>query len=404
MWFTVAVAAAALGAASGDARKAAQLEAWGELAAARAEVEAALARDPKDPTALLVAACVELEEGDLPAAEARTRALAAAGPRPQAKVLRALIERRRRLPGEPLRDALAPAWNAAGRPDLQASALPGVDESLWLGSPAPRTDGGPHEQRTPGESLLFGGWDPAKRRAEALAAAVHPEQNAAVVNQEILAALHAGEGPRDAEAEAAILRVGEALAGVAPDNGYWEYIAWLGSGGGVAPLSAEDLDRLTGLAARPRFELPRADLLRELRSLAARFDPEHASCLAGMANLRMGPALVALQRRAEATSWDGPGGAERKARTAAVLVTIGRRLAASRTYLERMIGVGMVLQGAKLAGDRSASARAEREAKRERSRHQRATAAAKKAGTWPFSSLCADWSPDEVGWFERYLD
>ena len=76
--WTALMIAATLGAPTGDVRRAAQLEAWGDLAEARAEVEAALARDAKDPGASFVAACLDVEEGKLDAARARAASSGAA--------------------------------------------------------------------------------------------------------------------------------------------------------------------------------------------------------------------------------------------------------------------------------------------------------------------------------------
>jgi hypothetical protein len=399
MHVAVLMVVAVLGAPAGDAHRAAQLEAWGDLPAARAEVEAALGRDPKDPTARLVAACVALEEERLEVAEEHARWLERARA-PQGKVLLALVERRRRLPEESLRDAIAPAWKAAGRPDLSGSPLAGIDDSIWSGADNP----GELSRMAPGERVVFGAWARPEGSADALAASLRPEANPVSVNLSLLWAVRRGDAELNVDEAAAVARVGRVLSSVEPENGYWDFVAWEASGPRGAPLTVTDLDRLERQAGRPRFELPRDRLMLELRTLAERFDPEHARCQAGMAALGIGAPLFVLGMRAEATSWDGPGGAELKARTGRVMIAIGGRLASSRTYLERIVGVSLVTRGARLSGEPQAIEAAERTAREERDRYHRALEASRKAGTWPFSSDCRDWSPDEVTFFERYLD
>ena len=394
---------AALAAGGGDAQKAAALEAWGDLAGARAEVEAALATDPRDAAALFVAACVELEEGKLEAAAARTRALAQVWGGPRPRVLLALVERRRERPAESLRDALAPAWKLAGKPDLSGEELPGVDEDLWWD---PRTAGleRPLAEAEPGLRFLFGPVDAAAQKADALAAALHPEENPVSLNHELLDFFRRSEGALDAEDAAAVARVGRALVAADPGNGYWELAAWSAAGPGGAPLGAADLERLEHAAAQPRFELPRAALVGELRELAHRIDPERAACRAGMAGLQLGAPYIALQMRSKASTWAGRDGARRKQRAAKVTMAIGRRLAGSRTFLERLVGLTLVEQGARLTGNARLQRTAKAEAAAARDWYQRAMEASKRAGAWPFSAMCREWSPDEVEYFGRFLD
>lgn len=400
---TALLVAAALAAPAGDARRAAQLEAWGDLAEAQAEVDAALARDPRDVTARFVAACLAIERGDLAAAEARAAELSAAKV-PQGKVLRALVARRREVPGEALRDALAPAWKAAGRPDLEKAAVEGIDDALWIDAPLVSLDEPLLRTLGPGERVVFGPGSLEERRGDAVAASKEPGRNPVAVNHEVLDLLRPRRAEPEAEIAEAIARVGGALAGVDPENGYWDLVAWLASADGGAPLTAADLDRLEKVAARPRLVFPRAQLVGELERVAARFDPEHAACRAHLAGLRMGANLAALSGRAEATRWDGPDGAALKARTAKVLLRLGRGLGESRTYLERMLGLLLESRGAALSGAPEVVADVRRRGEDERSRYRRGSAAARKAGVWPFAAACREWTPDEVAYFERFLD
>lgn len=391
----------ALAAGGGDAQKAATLEAWGDLAGARKEVEAALATDPTDAAALFVAACLELEAGDPEAAEARAMELANARPVDHVKVLLTLARRQRNVPDDSLRDAVVLAWKLAGKPDLSGEELPGLDESLWFDLRTPERG---LAEAEPGVRFLFGPLDGPRRKADAFVASLHPEQNPVSLNHELLDFFHRSEGALDAEEAAAVARLGRALVAAEPGNGYWELAAWSAAGPGDAPLVPPDLERLEHAAAQPRFELPRAALMGELRELARRFDPEHAACRAGMAGLQLGTPYLALQMRLKATTWAGRDGAKRKQRAGRVAMAIGRRLAASRTFLERLVGLSLVEQGARLTGDTRGIARAEAESKAARDWYHRAMDASKRAGRWPFSAMCREWSPDEVEYFGRFLD
>lgn len=400
---TALVVAAALGAPAGDARRAAQLEAWGEPAAARAELERALGDDPRDATSLFVAACLELEAGDLRAAQRRAAALAAIGVEGRAQVLSALIERRRSLPAESLRDAIAPAWKRAGRPDVDESPLPGLDgKLLWIGLAEALTP----ERRaamTPGERVLFTYPDPREGRADALAAALAAE-NPTSVDHEVLTFLIRPSGRLDPQAARAVARLGRRLAAADPENGYWDLLAWLAASPAGAPLRAADVARLERAARRPRLELPRARLVEEIAGLAVRFDPEHARCRAGMAGLAMTPPLGLVEARLAATRWSGAGGAALKRRAGKAALAIGQRLGASRAYLDRLAGLSLAAAGARLAGERGAQAEAEARLSEARYRHEKALEARRQAGFWPFAAECRDWTPDEVGYFERFLD
>jgi hypothetical protein len=258
---------------------------------------------------------------------------------------------------------------------------------------------------SPGERFLLGGGSVGEvRHGEALVAAAHPEQNSVIVNHELLGTLGYSPEPLGAETTEAVARVGRAIVSADRENGYWEFAVWLGSAQRAAPLTSSDLDALEHAASQPRFEFPRDRAMAELRTIAQRIDPEHARCRASVATLRLGVPLGLLQRHAKATSWDGPEGAELKQRTSRVMMAIGRKLAASPTFVERLVGLSLAAKGAELGGDPQAAAQARQEWQTAFDRYHAGSAAMKKAGTWPFSAMCADWTPDEVGYFGRFLE
>src|SRR6266511_3934445 len=106
------------------AQHAALLHMRGEFTAARAEIEAVLAKHPSDASALFTAASFEIESGDPTAASRYVSKLERLSPAPtQARVLAALIARRQRQPQERIDDSLIEAWKEVGRPDLASTPL-----------------------------------------------------------------------------------------------------------------------------------------------------------------------------------------------------------------------------------------------------------------------------------------
>lgn len=400
MHWTALMMAAALGAPTGDVRRAAQLEAWGDLAEARAEVDVALARDAKDPGAVLVAACLDLEEGKLDAARARAEAPPLAE-LPQARVLRALVERRRAHPEEKLRDALAPAWKAAGRPELNAAEIPGLgEEDISLGGMARPLAAARRIQTSAADRYLFvDPVDPVDRLEVARLA----DRNPRVVNHQLVTEFVWGDRLSVTVEREAARHAAASLLATDPENGYYAAIAVLVDSPAGAPLRVEDVERLEEAVRRPRFELPRAQLVAEARALARKLDPEHAECRGLLATLRMATPLGAFQARIESIDL-GQEGASLKVRAANAAAEAGRRMATSRTLMERMVGLSLLRSGAKLSGDPHRAEEAKRETDASLDWYRAVTAAARRGGTWPLSSICADWSPDEVTHFERFLD
>ena len=96
--------------------------------------EQLVAARPDDVTARLLGACAALEAGRLRSANDLLAPLERqTPPPPRALVLRALLERRIRAPGEPFTRALAVAWNEAGRPDLATDepVLDAAGQTPW---------------------------------------------------------------------------------------------------------------------------------------------------------------------------------------------------------------------------------------------------------------------------------
>lgn len=388
-----------------SAQHAALLHMRGEAASARTEIEAVLANHPSDAPALFVAAALETEAGNLGAAARHASRLGGLSPAPpQARVLTALIARRRAQPGEQIDDALIEAWKEVGRPDLASRPLlPSLDS--WATEIMPtELAAEARERMSAAERLVFAYDGPANGRAHlnvALDAAMTAEKNPLTVNLEILGALTFYDPMPDElrqDAQRVAARVGPIVAARDPANGYLALAAWLASGANDTPMSADDLALLQEAVAKPRFELPRREMLAELRHMAAGLDAKHGAMRAQMAALGAPLPLMRLWKRAEATREPAS-----RARAGVLLAATAKRLESSGTMLERMISGVLADTAARLSGDerRIASVRAELE--RARASMNALREEQKRLGTWPFAGPWREWDPSrEMEHFERF--
>ncbi|HSN92315.1 MAG TPA: hypothetical protein VLS93_13880 [Anaeromyxobacteraceae bacterium] len=391
-----------------QARQAAVLQLRGELVAARARIDAALAEGPDDVAALFVAACIAIESGRLDDASTYASRLARRSPAPpQATVVKALVQRRREHPGEPLREAVAEAWRVAGRPDL-SGGLPGLERLRESSELVPQLARERLPALGPGEKLLFDRPpDEVDRLRAVFAAARRPERNPLVVNLELLgelAYLAPNAGSDATRATEAAARVGQVVTAADPGNGYLRIAWWLAAAPETQPLSEADLDLLEREAARPRFGYPRREMLGQLRVMAHRVDPDHADMRATLAALGAPVAMFVLWKRAEVTRRDGASGVRTSARAAGALAAVGRRLGESRAILDRMVGAKLERTGALLGGDAEAIAATNARTDALAAWREEAVAAEERLGLWPFASSWREWDPDEVSYFQRLLD
>lgn len=103
---------------------AAQAVIVGDLVLARRQMEEALTQNPGHAPALLLQACMALEEGDSQAAEAALVRLKAAAPEHlEAELLTRLLALRTRVPSVGWRQAFLLAWTELGRPSFLDSPL-----------------------------------------------------------------------------------------------------------------------------------------------------------------------------------------------------------------------------------------------------------------------------------------
>ncbi len=380
--------------------------AWrGELERARKAAAEAMEGRADDEGVLLSAASVEIEADRFDAAEALVARLAAPAPCPEARVLSALVARRRRDATERMTDALAESWRAAGQPDLRAAA---VLRRLAAQRPADRMID------PPGELALYG-----LGRAEAylLVPAVRthfvvdvdgrraPEwklrrsQEAAVVTRSGAASIAIATcALGDLEEPAARRRVLEDLSRLDPENGAVALAAATEGDGEDAPLGPGALDAAERAVAMPAFSWPLRAAYLELVAIAQRVDPAHPQALArrALAECLPLPRLpVAFARRAARTLDPAL-----RSRAMALVRQVAVRLASAPTLTERSMAEAMEFVAASAAGAASLAAARERRpsalaaaAGRSRSREEVARGAMLDA--WPLASLRREWDPED---------
>lgn len=386
------------------AQHAALLHMRGDVAPARAEIEAVLAKSPADGSALFTAACFALESSNPRSAVPYVSRLERLSPAPpHARVLRTLIARRERHPQERIVDALVEAWKEAGRPDLAASPLLPPLESF--GAVIPEIEAGTRKRMTAAERLLFAhdglatGNDYVKL---ALEAADTAEKNPLAVNIEILGALTPFEPmPAEfrAEAHRVAIRIAPIVAAADRANGYLDVAGWLASGPGDAPLSGDDLALLERAVSKRHFDLPRREMLAQMEEMATRLDARYGMIRARRAALGAPVPLMRLSQRAEATREPAL-----RSRAGDLLTAMAKRLESSGTMLERMLSVSLASKGAKLGGDKRRIAVVRADMDRARASMSAMTEGDRHLGTWPFAAPWREWDPArEMEHFERFV-
>lgn len=343
-----------------------------------------MATRPDDVTARLVATCAALEAGKLRAANDLLAPLERQTPPPRrALVLRRLLERRIRAPGEPFMRALALAWNQAGRPDL-ASDEPLLDAA----SPAP----GPDRRRALGAAslLLFDTLNTADERAAAALAASQELTGApVVVALQILGSLSFVECPADAaQRNAAVGRSLETARHALPRNGYVEaagLLAWC-----PRRLSSAEIARLEEAGARPEFGYPRQEAFDQLLQLAERIDRPNARRRAISAWLALDIAGVQLRALVEAEP-----DPDLRRRASRAMERIGWRFVDGTAWLERLMGLSLAQAAAGSPQDASRTASSQR-SETQRDLYRAWSESKNRLGRWPFAAEWREWTPDEV--------
>ncbi len=327
-------------------------------ALARRELDVALKARPSHAPALLLRACLALEEGDVREVEDALAGLKAVEPeRAEPRLLERLWTHRQRE-GTGWRQAFLSAWTELGRPHFRDSPL--------LLEPAPgEQDAAPDVwHRVTSEparlALVLAAATPSEEQLRWLLARVpHLEDAAFVIAADHL--LRDSARPTARPEAGPVLRAKLArLAQAHPRSMQLHLLSFLGDTHPDAAFNARDLEALEALAALPdwrehAFAHTFQETRRQLESVGA---PEAAGQALGVATLSVtdrGSHL--LRKRAEATRSQLLSGARH--RLGRILWGVGARMAEESTLVERMVGLQFMVKGARDMQDGAERARVE---------------------------------------------
>jgi len=336
--------------------RAARAAATGERAKARELLAATLKQAPKHAPALLVRACLALEEdNDAEFREALQQLDAAAPGSMEARLLERL-HTLRRAPDMDWQQAFREAWVALGRPDFQQSALlPGA--TPLPPDPAVADAVKAAWEKAPSDDvrlmLALGSWRLETDQALFLLGQV-PRLEDPALFVAVMDALRGEALPRSAHAEArATFRQKlEALAAAHPRVMQLQLLLLLGDTEPGSEMSAAELDSLEKVAALPLW---REGALTRTFEEAKRLVES-----SGVPDVSATAMRVASRSVADRGSWVlrtrnvgtrgalSPEGIQRLGR---ITRDIGARMAEQPTMMERMVGLQLLRGGAQDMGD-----------------------------------------------------
>ncbi|MGE6762789.1 hypothetical protein ACQKGO_32560 [Corallococcus interemptor] len=361
----------------------------GALSEARREIASVLKVAPKAPGALMVQACLQLEQGALDvAAQTVARLRAVAPEQAEGRVLEALVRLRQANPSSEWRESFISAWINAGRPDLRVERLlpeeapewgPEAIQAVWNGTQAPDTRllaalmiGPSQEQQRWIARHLAEVADPDLLRATF--ETFHFDTLDETARRQIQASLRERLAPLAAESRDSQLPLLMLLEQTSQD----------------APLTPKELQALERIAALPRYRTTSfarlyADAERRMK-VAGVEAPVDGAFMAAVGQLALlGPTI--LFKRVEATT-ELP--EKDRVRLGRALWTLGARIAEGNTMAERLIGLRQMEQAAGLLPDFDAK-RAQVSADLARGRAMVTASNQVQMGGWPLPSLQRDW-------------
>lgn len=352
---------------------------------AQRQLDEALADAPTDAKALFVQACVFLERGSLKEATGMVKRLRAAAPASlEAPVLEVLIERRGTHPTEDWRDSFLWAWRKAGRPGFQ-------DRDLFDGM---------GDLLEKAKALLAGAWGRTNSAEVRLVLALAGDELDAESRRWLFAHLEEVKDPGLLLAALAFFQR-DVLAGEqrdllrsrlrrfaedAPTDMQRSLLLLLEPRVADAPFTDEELRELERIAALPDFRPTStvsmyAEAERLLRS-AGVAHPENGAFMVTVSELVIdGSYLISKVVKASGEGLS----ADHRMRLGRVLWSLGERMAAESTLVERLVGLNTMREGAVLLMDseRLAQAVLALEEGREVARVSRSL----ELDAWPLPSL-----------------
>ncbi|WP_147446971.1 hypothetical protein [Corallococcus sp. CA054B] len=329
----------------------------GQRAQAQTELAAILKEAPQHPGALMVQTCLQLEQGaEDEAARTAIRLREMAPDKADAIMLMALVEQRRRTPRPGWTEALIEAWKSAGRPSLRdTSRYPEVamDAKNAVSDVWKRT--GSVESRL--VAVL------ADHKASEVQQRWLVEHLSELEDPHLLLSAHeyfsgANGLPADLRRQAReTVRLKLQAHGAGTNESRIPLLLLMADASEETPLTHEDIVALDRIASLKHYrDAPLSqryvDAERRLEAAGAssRFDK---AFMVAVANLVLDPASVLTKRAAATKDRLAPDDQDRLGKA---LLTLGARIQAGNTLVERSVGLRMMEQGAVLVGNEEMSA------------------------------------------------
>lgn len=369
----------------------------GELSSARTEIQRRLATKPRDPEALFVLACIELEEGNIPAARDAARRLAQGEPEaPESLVLPLLIEEREQHPEASWTDAMLAAHKRSGPTARWVSLFPRSFQFRGQVSNE-QLDALPAPERLLIEYALSHSSDRLERLALEVVTKELTVPQALVAHRVLVEA----KPPRKAEADALLQRLVE----TDPDFAYLELSRAFEGTPKDAAFSEEEVARLETLIG-DGHRWPGVDIYEAFKQAVAMVDAPAAHAAAFDATQDIAPLpSVLISRRARATA--ASGSPELKLRLGKSLTSFGRGLSRGGTLFEQALASLYLFLASELLGDEALRAEAKSAFLDSEAMHEK-TAYFWFVSGWPIASLQRDITDrkmsDEMGILRQLME
>ncbi|WP_338868820.1 hypothetical protein [Myxococcus stipitatus] len=327
---------------------------------ARQHLSRTLAEAPTDARALFVQACVFLEQGALKEAADVVRRLRDVAPTSlEGPVLEALTERRATHPTENWRDAFRAAWEKAGRPLFKdRGLLSGM--TTWKKMEDSLEGAWARTARVEVRLLLaFAGFNPDEASRRWLSIHLDDVQDPGLLRSalEYFASDANARDPRES------LRTRlRRFADQEPTEMQRALLLLVEPHPPDVPLTEEELRELERIAALPDYRpTPTSTLYAEAERLlrSAGVEPREGGAFSAMVQELglQGPFLLLKIVKASEPTLSN----DHRMRLGRALWSLGERIAAESTLVERMVGWNMRREGAMLLGDSERLTRAKRD-------------------------------------------
>ncbi|RKG56111.1 hypothetical protein D7X30_24185 [Corallococcus sp. AB011P] len=367
----------------------------GQLSQAQTQLAAILKEAPQHPGALMVQTCLQLEQGaEDEAARTASRFLETGPDKPDAIMLVALVEQRRRTPKPGWTKALSQAWKIAGRPSFEDTRwYPEVvmDAKDAVSDVWARTES--VESRLVAV-LADGKASEAQQQWLVEHVSEMKELDLLLSAHEYFS--HADGLSADQRRQAReVVRLKLEAHGAGASESRIPLLLLMADVSKETPLTHEDIVAMDRIASLKRYgNAPLSQLYVDAeRRLAATGASSRAdkTFMVAVANLVVDPSSVLTQRAAATKDRLTP---EDQDRLGKALLTLGARIRTGDTVLERFVGTRMMEQGAVLVGNEMM--RAQLAEALESMRPVLQSARQMQSGSWPLPTLQREWLQAQV--------